>query len=79
MFEEIEKEIRSGELCTMRLIHQQDIVYNFQFCMTISCNNTPFYQLIVIDDKIQFTVEKSLVGDMNVIQSVNKCVILKVD
>lgn len=26
----------------------------------------------MIDDKIQFTVEKSLTGDMNVIQSVNK-------
>ena len=72
MFEEIEKEIRSNELCTMRLIHKQDVVYECIYFMKISCNNTPFWQLVVIDDKVQFTVDKSLVGDMNVIQSVNK-------
>ena len=78
MFEEIEKEIRSNELCTMRLMHKQDVVYELWCFMKISCNDSLFWQLVVIDDKVQFTVEKSLVGDMNVIQSVNKYTISKI-
>lgn len=32
----------------------------------------PFFQITVIDDTVHFTVEKSLTGECNVIQTVNK-------
>lgn len=33
---------------------------------------SPFWQMVIIDDHIQFKFAKSITGDMNVIQSVNK-------
>ena len=35
-------------------------------------NDSPLWQLIIIDEKTQFTIGKSITGDMNVIQSINK-------
>lgn len=35
MFEEIQKVIQSNELCTMRLIHQEDIMYIYSQTLRI--------------------------------------------
>ena len=65
--------LKSEETSTLRLIHKKDVMY-FRLSGVISSLpvNTPFFQIVVVDDTIRFTVEKSITNECIMINSVNK-------
>ena len=72
MFDEIEKVIRSQESCTVRLIHEKDIMFGTAVVLDRSIPEELFSQLTIVDDKTKYTVGRSITGDCNVIQTVSK-------
>ena len=60
------------ESSTLRLIHKKDVVYDRRFTLISSLPRNPFFQIVIVDDTIRFTVEKSITKECVVISSVNK-------
>lgn len=72
LFEEIQNLLKSQESSTLRLIHKKDVVYDRRFTLISSLPHNPFFQIVIVDDTIRFTVEKSITKECVVISSVNK-------
>ena len=72
LFEEIQNLLKSQESSTLRLIHKKDVVYDQRFALISSLPRNPFFQIVIVDDTIRFTVEKSITKECVIISSVNK-------
>ena len=72
MLDRIVESIKSVESCTLRLIHSGDVTFISYGMLMISYSSTPFYQIVLIDDKIRITLGRDIIGETNVIQAVNK-------
>ena len=64
--------IKSVESCTLRLIHNSDVMCVCVALLMIRYPSTPFYQIVLTDDKIRITLGRDIIGETNVIQAVNK-------